>query len=218
MAYIFITRKGKTNWKYILIIVILTLIVIGETLYLLKQEEKIPEIKLPEKVVKDETLNWKTYQSSKAEFSIKCPPDLECILGITPTPDDPYGRDVIISNFFKKSPEFGERDLIFISIESWTGFGPDEKITNFQDWVNYEVETFKSVHDPQLKQEDLVLDNIPAIKLSFVSEPYEGRIGRIICTQKGKRIYQIEAWIDPEYQTAYLPVFNQMLSTFRFLK
>ena len=76
MAYIFITTKGKTNWKYILIIVILALIVIGETLYLLKQEEKIPEIKLPEKVVKDETLNWKTYRNEEYGFEFKYPEGL----------------------------------------------------------------------------------------------------------------------------------------------
>ena len=56
MAYIFITRKEKTNWKYILIIVILALIVAGETLYLAKQEVKIPEMKLPEKVVEEEII------------------------------------------------------------------------------------------------------------------------------------------------------------------
>ena len=75
MAYIFITTKEKTNWKYILIIVILALIVIAETFYLLKQEEKIPEIKLPEKVVKDETADWKTYRNEEYGFEIKYPED-----------------------------------------------------------------------------------------------------------------------------------------------
>jgi len=76
MAYIFITTKEKTNWKYILIIVILALIVIAETFYLLKQEEKIPEIKLPEKVVKDETADWKTYRDEEYGFEIRYPEDI----------------------------------------------------------------------------------------------------------------------------------------------
>lgn len=75
MAYIFIT-KGKTNWKYLLIIVILFLIVIGETFYLIKQETKIPETQLPTKAIQDETANWKTYRNEKYGFEIKYPEKL----------------------------------------------------------------------------------------------------------------------------------------------
>ena len=76
----FITQ-GKTNWKYILIIVILAVIVGGGILWFLQQ--KIPsyqllEIKIPEKV-KDETADWKTYISPEGDFTFKYPKDWEII-------------------------------------------------------------------------------------------------------------------------------------------
>jgi uncharacterized membrane protein len=60
--------KGKPNWKYILIVVILAAIVGGVILIYLRyfNEEisslsKFPEIKKPEKPkIEEETANWKT--------------------------------------------------------------------------------------------------------------------------------------------------------------
>jgi hypothetical protein len=211
----FITQ-GKTNWKFLLIVIILAVIVGGGTLWYAKRPEKSYQ---PIEIKKSETVDWKNYQNLKAGFSAKCPPDFECILGLIPTPDDePYGRDVIISNFFKKSSDWRKKDLIFISIESWTEFSSYANISTFQDWVEYRIEDIKSNTDSQLKQEDFTLDNNPATRLSFVNFPYEDWIGRIIFTQKGKRFYEISVSIDPEYQTIYLPVFDQILSTFRFIE
>jgi len=72
----FITQ-GKTNIKYILIIVILAVIAGGGILayqywWLPKQETQPSEIKLPEKV-KDETANWKTYRNKEYGFEVKYP-------------------------------------------------------------------------------------------------------------------------------------------------
>jgi hypothetical protein len=75
--------KGKTNWGYILIILILALIVGGGILsYLRYFNEKIlssvkfPEIKKPEKII-EETTNWKTYRNEEYGFEMKYPPNFE---------------------------------------------------------------------------------------------------------------------------------------------
>jgi hypothetical protein len=72
--------KGKTNWKYILIILILALAVSGGILsylrYLYKEILsliKFPEVKKPEKVVRERTANWKIYRNEEYGFEIKYP-------------------------------------------------------------------------------------------------------------------------------------------------
>jgi hypothetical protein len=75
MAYIFIT-KGKTNWKYLLIIFILGLIVGSGTLWLASRQKispaELPETKKPEKV-EDQTANWKTYRNEEIGVEFKYP-------------------------------------------------------------------------------------------------------------------------------------------------
>lgn len=74
----------KTNWKYISIIVIVAIIVGGGILgyyyFLIKDLEmrlvKI-ELRLPEKVIEDETANWKIYRSEKYNFEFKYPKNWE---------------------------------------------------------------------------------------------------------------------------------------------
>lgn len=73
----FLTQE-KTNLKYVLIVVILAVIVGGGILvyqywWLPKSEIKIPEIKMPEKVIKDETASWKTYKNEEYGFEFKIP-------------------------------------------------------------------------------------------------------------------------------------------------
>ena len=67
--------QGKTNWKFLLIVVILAVIVDGGIFWFLQQQ--IPsyqplEIKIPEKV-KDETANWQTYRNQRYGIEFEYP-------------------------------------------------------------------------------------------------------------------------------------------------
>jgi len=72
--------EGKVNWQYLLVILILAILVGGGILgyqywWILKQEVEKPEIKIPEVVVEDQTIDWETYYSPTMGFFIKYPPD-----------------------------------------------------------------------------------------------------------------------------------------------
>ena len=71
--------RGKTNWKYILIVFVLAVIVGGGILSYVKYLEremvsitKFPEVKKPEKV-EEETANWRTYRNEELGFEVKYP-------------------------------------------------------------------------------------------------------------------------------------------------
>jgi hypothetical protein len=73
-------KKDKTNWKYILIVVILAAIVGGGILWYIKKQEVPPielsEIKKPERI-EDETVNWNTYYNPQVDFTFKYPKNYE---------------------------------------------------------------------------------------------------------------------------------------------
>ena len=66
-------KDPRTNWKYILIVVILAVLVGGGILWFsIKQEipAEFPKITKPEKI-EDKTANWKTYKNEKIGFEAK---------------------------------------------------------------------------------------------------------------------------------------------------
>ena len=74
-------RGGPTNWGYVLVLMILTILVAGAILGYSKYvfEEMTPLSKLPEitisKKIKDETANWKTYRNEEYKYIVKYPKD-----------------------------------------------------------------------------------------------------------------------------------------------
>jgi hypothetical protein len=71
-------KEGKTNWKYILIVVILAVIVGGGILRWVNKQEISPTEfpQIPKKVekIEDETADWKTYRNEEYGFEFKYPP------------------------------------------------------------------------------------------------------------------------------------------------
>jgi len=83
MAYIFITKE-KTNWKFLLIVIILGVIVGAGTLWFSAKLEfplvEFPEIKRSEKI-EDETAKWKTYLSPDGSLRAQIIPAKKNLIG-----------------------------------------------------------------------------------------------------------------------------------------
>jgi hypothetical protein len=87
--------KEKTNWKYILIISVLAVIVGGGILVYLRYFEneiisltKYPEIKKQEKSKVEEVANWKTYRNKEYSFEFEYPQDWGDIIPSTISSED----------------------------------------------------------------------------------------------------------------------------------
>lgn len=105
------------NFKYILIIVILIIILGGEILtyqyWLTPQQRVIP----PEEVLTDETSNWKTYKNQKWGYEINYPPNFY---------------------FYEISPG----NVLGVNSESMSF--QEEGLGGTWEWPRFEVEIFRS--------------------------------------------------------------------------
>lgn len=73
-------KNSQTNWKYILIVAILTAIVGGGILWFSARKEvsiKFLEIKKSEKIAEDKAANWITYKNEVYGYQVKLPEDWE---------------------------------------------------------------------------------------------------------------------------------------------
>lgn len=75
-------KDPNTNWKYIVLVVVLVLLIfVGMTVcgdwQFLSEKIQIPEIKLPERKIENETANWQTYKNMNFGISIKYPNDFK---------------------------------------------------------------------------------------------------------------------------------------------
>jgi len=73
-------KNSQTNWKYIFIVVIIVVILVtiisGGILWFSARQEvsiEFPEIKKPEKIIEEETTNWKTYKNEGLGIEFQYP-------------------------------------------------------------------------------------------------------------------------------------------------
>ena len=202
-------KRGISTSTAIIIIVLCTLIVGGIVVW---QGSIKEDIKISKEMMPDiEVINWKIYESPEMKFFIKYPSNF--ILFEARQFGNVYRPDLFRAEVMSEEG-VGEIDII---LESWTEFGGG--LNSLDDWT--EREKKKRRDDPSFSEEDIIFDKTPATKISNMysaHEPYgEGQL-IIIFAQKGERMYDIRAWISSRTQDIYLPIYNHMLSTFRFIE
>lgn len=199
-------KEGKTNWKYILIVVILAVIVGGGVLVWTKKQE-VPSTGLPEteeKEVEDETADWKTYRNEWYGFEIKYPEDWI------------FNQDVM-------SFGFSSGKLINGSDE----FSCSLNIALATKGTN--AEYINSLPKEKWQRSEIDINRESTIKLTSVDSPikayyflensgeYSFQIyhstTRYITNQEGYRVA-----LGFIYYQECMDIFNQMLSIFKFLE
>lgn len=196
-----------------IIVILATAVIAGGLMWYLGRsmtEQPIPEVPTPTPsptatpsptptaTQSIDTSDWKSYESAKVGFSIDVPPEFDVSIDMSnPILLSPYRTRIL-------SPE---KEM---TVEIYSLPGPDEEYTSFQDFIDREKRFF--VSPP--KEETIALNSVSGIKLSLHNEY---GVGVIILMEKGQRYYKIGTVIKSESQDIYLPIFDKMLSTFKFI-
>lgn len=224
MTILFATKE-KTNWKYIFIIAILTIIVAGESFLLLKQQVSVPETKLPEKITKDDTVNWNTYRDEKKGFEIKYPKDWHTYstggyLYISTFDKDQYEK-------YYGTPENKKLGTNYASIFiNYSGdITPDHYANSIENVFNKRVEFGIFIIEKLEKNEIIVADEngyrIFAQGRDNVLEEEQIEVFYLFPNKDGKGTYIFDGKFVDENKKVYndyADKFDELMKSFRFLE
>ena len=178
-----------------LIIGILVLILIGGMFYFFQWLKEKPRII---KTDEELTANWKVYQGQELGFTIKYPSEWE----------DP------------KKVESSENGYKTVSI---SGEDITIEIEKFSSPQNFEEEASKQEKYLELRGESLhrgriLLDEVPAKRITYFSFQYQFQGGIILIEGKEGQKYIIKTYIkfNPKGKKEF--ILDQILSTFKFLE
>jgi hypothetical protein len=176
-------------------------------------QEKVPL----EKAKTDETANWKTYESQAMRFSIKYPPDWK----IWPEekmapPADVYGWMSVELTALKE----GHRETV---IYFQSGI-PYEHVT--PGGITQQIPIAKVISEARekkpLSEENITIGNRSAVKFTYIfngehiNPPLFSQ--EIYIPLNNNKLFEIIAQTEASKREVYEPIFNQILSTFRFLE
>lgn len=219
-------KDPRTNWKHILIWIIVAFVAGGwMVIYsksIIKEIDsltKFPEIEIkkPEKVVKDETVNWKIYRNEKYGYEVRYPNNVIIVeeISITGGPATERSRDIV---FIVQNPEYFETGLasnLRIEIPSLTKQESDLLLNEFVSQIAKDFD----------KKETLKISGKEAIKLTFTrgninisSYSFLAEDVDVIFLKYNQAMFMMTLSTIEEDKATSEAIFDQMLSTFRFLE
>ena len=216
-------RKGKTNVKYLFIVIILAVFVGGGIFFvigLMNCSSWWPSIQqIPP--VEDKTADWKTYRNEEYRYELKYPPDWEIemeahLKEVAPMITSPKSAEIkgtlvigvnigAIPSSTKQAAEIDKSAPYFVKEVIDEGKITIEGIEGYR--MIFVTEYATPVGHPS-PTEDVVIQKIYLIHNSILYE-------LIYEEQKNVEPY---TWIKDYKKWAYGDIFNQMLSTFRFIE
>jgi hypothetical protein len=146
--------------------------------------------------------DWNTYQNNEYRFEMKYPIDWI----VSPETILSTGTEI----------EFNKSNNTQVSIRSGLRYS-QELGRNYteKEWVT-EIKKSIKKYTSDLKEEIITLNNIPATRLSY-KNPKEKLIVNEIYAEKDGILYEIVLQINSSKGRVYNPIFNQMISTFKFI-
>ena len=227
--------QGKTNWKYIIIVLVLAVIVGGGILGWIKTKElatsELPKIEKPEKIIEEEktkpedkTANWKTYRNEEYGFEIKYPKDF------TIENINHQGIKVVFPESYKNQSYIFKNDVR----NAWIGVG-----VGIMDREGFKGDLCQRLE--KLNDTEIIINNLNFIKGNISSHAMGGWYidYNIYRTSHNGVCYEIllavtgqgpgagahegkgplpEDYAKPESKERFFSILDQILSTFRFLE
>lgn len=200
-------------FSIILILVILSILATGGIFAW--QYFGMPEEKMKEEVSEDETADWKIYESPLMGYAIQYPSSWEVGEDI----------DVNIGGTYRPDADrlyFIEEEDMNLDIESWTKMG--EGFITLQDWIARRKDDLtnptRGIEEVlEYKEENIILDGVSAKKITAINIVKSWKWQYVeIFTQRRERMYEIRVEISFDKKNVALPIFEKMLSTFRFIE
>lgn len=208
-AYSFRLLKGSpTNWGYILILIIFTILVavgiLGYSRYVINEIVSLSQFPEIEKF-QGKTANWKVYKGE--EFSMKYPPDWEI----------KTEKTINLTYLTQKEKRIPEDIWVFAKVIK----KEDLQILPFYDPLNFfgkpvPIPVKVKIGEKEFYKSEEGFEAIRDIRYAIANED-ESKIGWITLSIRYGR-QRMDYYLPDEKLGPELETFNQVLSTFRFLE
>ena len=196
----------KSHYKILVGVLIVGIVLIGGILTwqyfgIPKGEVKVPKVKTPTTIIKDEIADWKTYSNEEYNYEVKYPKDWYFLKDAC-CPPPPTG--ITLNNYSDKKSEFSQHQF-------------EKGVLNFDILCLYEgkldeIGEVKLLKEEKVEYEYLTINGAEAIKFVKNRVPNQSEEKAIsyyiVNGNSGCRIIF----------SSKCAICNQMLSTFRFIE